>query len=138
MNKKERRLALSTALQSAAGDIVVVDSITEAAGGCSAWYQHQSSLWASVGWGGVSGSVRLLSATMFTAVGHSAVVNEQHKKRLMRAEGVGSNLVSSQQQSYVPVVAPAQPTVVDIWQHRYCQQSQASHITLSYSKAECR
>jgi large subunit ribosomal protein L4 len=31
MNKKERRLALSTALQSAAGDIVVVESITEAA-----------------------------------------------------------------------------------------------------------
>lgn len=31
MNKKERRLALSTALQSAAGDIVVVDSIADAA-----------------------------------------------------------------------------------------------------------
>lgn len=32
MNKKERRLALSTALQSAAGDIVVVDDVTNAAG----------------------------------------------------------------------------------------------------------
>jgi ribosomal protein L4 len=35
MNKKERRLALATALQSAASDVVVVDSITQAAGGCS-------------------------------------------------------------------------------------------------------
>jgi ribosomal protein L4 len=32
MNKKERRLALATALQSAASDVVVVDSITQAAG----------------------------------------------------------------------------------------------------------
>lgn len=31
MNKKERRLALATALQSAASDVVVVDSITQAA-----------------------------------------------------------------------------------------------------------
>lgn len=41
MNKKERRLALSTALQSAAGDIVVVDSITSAAGAGS-WSQSRS------------------------------------------------------------------------------------------------
>jgi ribosomal protein L4 len=33
MNKKERRLALATALQSAAGDVVVVDDIKQAAGG---------------------------------------------------------------------------------------------------------
>jgi ribosomal protein L4 len=32
MNKKERRLALATALQSAAGDVVVVDDIKQAAG----------------------------------------------------------------------------------------------------------
>jgi large subunit ribosomal protein L4 len=31
MNKKERRLALATALQSAAGDVVVVDDIKQAA-----------------------------------------------------------------------------------------------------------
>jgi large subunit ribosomal protein L4 len=30
MNKKERRLALATALQSAAADVVVVDSIADA------------------------------------------------------------------------------------------------------------
>jgi len=32
MNKKERRLALATALQSAASDVVVVDDIKQAAG----------------------------------------------------------------------------------------------------------
>jgi ribosomal protein L4 len=40
MNKKERRLALATALQSAAGDAVVVDSISSAAGAlrvCVGW-----------------------------------------------------------------------------------------------------
>lgn len=42
MNKKERRLALSTALQSAAGDIVVVESITEAAGWCNAGHVQET------------------------------------------------------------------------------------------------
>jgi ribosomal protein L4 len=36
MNKKERRLALATALQSAAADTVVVDGIAAAAGGLGA------------------------------------------------------------------------------------------------------
>lgn len=41
MNKKERRLALATALQSAAADVVVVDSIADAVQVSHAWQQQQ-------------------------------------------------------------------------------------------------
>jgi RecA/RadA recombinase len=44
MNKKERRLALATALQSAAADVVVVDSIADAV----QVRRRKSSSWAGV------------------------------------------------------------------------------------------
>jgi hypothetical protein len=43
MNKKERRLALATALQSAASDVVVVDDIKQAAGAHSLTHSVSSS-----------------------------------------------------------------------------------------------